>query len=209
VRVADAQPYCKPELMQDIVRSIAALHADQVVLISQWDLFMRGFSIKGPLSVLTHFLMDSPIDSPVDGSMKGDEEHASTETSQVALQRELPVTVTQLRAAGADVLILKAPPILNETVFSGYVRHTDTFEPSLAQHRKNTEFTSTLIDSVVDHSHVKSFDVAARWCNKEKCVAIENGLLVYGDDNHLTATASLSSKKDLQTLVIDPAQGQH
>jgi peptidoglycan/LPS O-acetylase OafA/YrhL len=209
VRVADAQPYCKPELMQDIAQSVAALHADQVVLISQWDLFMRGFSIKGPLSTLTHYLTDSLMDDPTDRHANANEEQASTETSKAAFQRQLPATVAQLRAAGADVLILKAPPILNETVFSGYVRHTDTFEPSLAQHRKNTEFTSALIDSVVDHLHVKSFDVAARWCNKEKCVAIENGLLVYGDDNHLTATASLSSKKDLQALVINPAQAQH
>jgi peptidoglycan/LPS O-acetylase OafA/YrhL len=200
VRVSDPQTYCTPELAQDIVQSIAALHADQVILISQWDLFMRGFSIKGPLSPMTHYLADSLTEGGVD--------RANTETSREAFKRQFPETVAALRATGADVLIIKAPPVLNEDVVSGFVRHTDTYEPTAEQHRKQTAFTSSLIDTVLDQSHVKALDPGLRWC-KEKCVGIEDGLLLYGDDNHLTATASLQFKSELQGLVIArPKAGQ-
>jgi len=184
---------CDRELMQDIAQSIAALHADQVVLISQWDLFAHGVTTTTTARSETFYLTDVE-----DGD-------ADASTSLTAFSRQFPATVQRLRADGAQVLIVKAPPMLNQSSAAGFVRHPDAMEPTLAQHQKISAFTTQLIDEQARQRGVQAFDLAPQLCDATKCRASKDGVLLYSDDNHLTIMACLEFKPQLQALVIDPA----
>jgi len=185
--------YCSPAIVEDILQSIAALGANQVVLISQWDVYSHGVTTTSTERSERYFLTEVE---------NGD---SDTNASLEIFSRQFPATVQRLRATGAQVLILKAPPMLNEASISGFVRHPATFEPSLAQHRERSAFSSRLIDELAQQLGVKALDLAPGLCD-EKCRASRDEVLYYSDENHLTAMACLTFKPQLQALLIDPAQ---
>lgn len=183
---------CRPELADDVMQSIENLKPAQVVLISNWNLYINGWTSAGVLQVATHFLTDDE---------RGDADRAS---SHRAFSRQFPNTIARLSASGARILVLKAPPILHESINSGYVRHPSAYEPSFQEYRDTTTLSSALIDTATQNPRIKSFDTAAFLCEK-KCAAIYQNTVMYGDDNHLTTTACLMFKPQLEKLITNPA----
>lgn len=180
---------CEPELAADVIASIENLKPAQVVLISNWNIYINGLVVGGVLQQATHFLTDQ-----ADGE-------ADQLTSRAAFQRQFPATVNRLLATGASVLAMKAPPILHEPIWSGYVRHRETFEPSQQEYLQSAQLSLRTIDEATADPKVRSFDVAQYLCDG-KCNAVYQGTLMYGDDNHLTTTGALLFKPQLEQMVV-------
>ena len=176
---------CNPLRSEQVLQSIANLDVRHVVLISNWSIHLNGLRERGVLQPATHFMTDQP---------EGSADHAS---SAAAFARQFPATVERLAATGASVLVLKAPPILRESVWAGYVRHPDSYEPLVQEHREASQRSSRQIDAVVQQGRARAFDVAQYLCDK-KCSAVYQGTLMYGDDNHLTTTGCMLFETQLR-----------
>jgi peptidoglycan/LPS O-acetylase OafA/YrhL len=190
-RRSDPAPYyCdRLEMADEVLAAIAELHPVHVFLAARWSLYSEGARVRGRLQDHLYFLTQEAT---------GVADRAS---SRAAMRAQLVPTVQALRRL-AQITILRGTPTLGLWAEQGAERDPQGFEPTLAEHRATNAFADELINeasgAVTDD--VSSFDPAPRLCGA-KCNSMRDELLLYTDDNHLTAQAVLLFSDQLQSFL--------
>ncbi|XXF76971.1 acyltransferase family protein [Myxococcaceae bacterium GXIMD 01537] len=172
-----------------VVRYIARLQPDAVVLASFWSLYAHGWVVKGVLQKSTHFLTVSP-----DGD-------ATLETSREALVRQLPVTVDRILETGSRVVVFKGPPLLKSNLSKrNYLRRTE-IEVSRAEHLRFEQLIALVVERLATERGIAVFDPAPRLCEGEGCQSVLGEVPMYSDDNHITEQGTLLFKGDVAQVL--------
>jgi hypothetical protein len=125
---------------------------------------------------------------------------ADEASSKAALQARFLPTVQAL-AALAPVTLLRALPNLALSYERGSERDPADFEPTLGEHRAREAISDRLITLASQRiSNVSVVDPASLLC-EQRCRGALPGLLVYTDDNHLTAQAAHRFEAQLQPIL--------
>jgi peptidoglycan/LPS O-acetylase OafA/YrhL len=171
-----ASPACRDfGLAEDALRAIAALRPVHVFVVARWSVYAHGWRVAGHLQPRTHFLTQSDADD------------ADEASSIAAMRAQFPRTSEALRKL-ASVTFVKTVPAPEPSPVADTPRSAG---PELARSRGAEAFGDELIDEAVARDPgVTAVDVAPRLC-RPTCVTARDGMLLYQDDNHLTAQATL------------------
>jgi peptidoglycan/LPS O-acetylase OafA/YrhL len=185
----DVEEACRElGLADDVIKAITALEPSHIYLTARWGIYAHGWRVRGRLQTRTHFHTQSA---------RGPADEAS---SQAALNARFLPTVQALTAL-APVTLLRAVPDLELSFEQGTERAPADFEPTLAEHRAREAISDRLITRASQRfPTVRVVDPASLLC-QERCRAALPGLLVYSDDNHLTAQAALRFEAELASAL--------
>ncbi len=171
----DADDACRElDYARPILQSIVALKPRHVFVTARWAMYANGWHVNRRLQASAHFITREPAG------------RADRASSRAALRDRLNATIADLRQV-AEVTIIEAVPTLETSAEKGVRRIPTAFEPSLQAHRHEQHFASLAIrDAVRGDVGVSILDPASVLCGTF-CRATRDGVLLYADDNHLTA----------------------
>ena len=131
---------------------------------------------------------------------------ANQESSRQAFAAALGPTLEQLAAIAPVTVIASVPDLLGllprAQVFGHEIR------PTVAAHESTQQYFLELLEPSLG-SRVSMIDPAQRLCASGRCEAIYEGVLVYQDDNHVTAQGALLSRDLLERRLdeLDQSNG--
>ena len=112
------------------------------------------------------------------------------ESSRDAIAERLPATLERLTRI-APVIVVLAPPDLLRDPYGALPRGLEV-RPSREAHRKAERRVEEVVrDAAAGNPRVAILDPAERLCEGPLCEAIVGGVLVYQDDNHVSAQGAL------------------
>lgn len=181
--------YCdRLELGDEVVDAIAKLHPKHLLLAARWSLYSDGSRVRGRLQDHLYYLTQ-------DATAVADQS-----SSRAAMRAQLVHTVAELRRI-APTTILRGTPVIGLWAEQGPERDPRGFEPTLAEHRAKNALPDTLIDEAARTLNgVTVLDPAELLCDP-KCRAQRGDVVLYTDDNHLTAQAARLFSEQLEALI--------
>lgn len=110
-------------------------------------------------------------------------------------------TVTELKAAGKNVIVLAATPELNAIPVSGAASAADCLtvnsDATTCTLARDASSFSDPMRVGTEAAGGKVLDLTDLFCTEERCLPQIGGLVVYTDDNHLTRSFALSTSRIL------------
>jgi peptidoglycan/LPS O-acetylase OafA/YrhL len=184
-----------PDIMRRIEDAVIALKPDVVILTARWSLYSHGWVRNGRLLKANGFLADKTVAT------------ATEQTSQQALEREIPRSIAKLQAKGIRVIVIKNPPVLHWEV-TNQRKSLDELQVTAAEHASLSQFTDDVFGKLKD---VTIFDPAKDLC-PDTCAVERGGALLYFDDNHLSGPGAMAYEGELGDLIereLSTANDQH
>ena len=167
-------------------RLIAELRPSVIVLTARWGAYVNepppGY--RGP----AHEMTASAVDRPTLAS------------SRDALARELPSTLDRLTRI-APVIVVLAPPDLLRNPLGALPRQLE-FRPTREAHREAQRLVEAVVrKAAADNPRIRILDPAETLCDGPRCEALLGDVLMYQDDNHVTAQGALQFREALARAV--------
>jgi peptidoglycan/LPS O-acetylase OafA/YrhL len=167
-----------------VAAAIRAIGPSHIFLIGRWSLYTRGWMFEGQLQPATHFITTDPR-SPADEV-----------SSESAIESQLLKTLEAL-PVGTPVTVFKTMPVLYTYVERGLLRRLP-LEPTASDRARIESVSNHAIDVARSRlPNLTVFDPAAGTC-QDTCRAVLNGIVLYTDDNHISAQGALTFKNSLQ-----------
>lgn len=186
-KLSESLKYCKDGKFQgEIINSIKIIKPDAVVIIGAFN----AYSV--------HDGMGSEFITNKEGV------NANYITNKETIESSLPQTLNELSKI-AKVIVFKSWPILPDNLESKIslkdklLRRGNPQEFDVGYFDKQRNFVNQVLDKV----HLKDlyfFDPAQKIC-KDTCVTYFDGVKLYSDTYHITASGSMLYRKDLSELI--------
>ena len=133
---------------------------------------------------------------------------AADEARAHSLAEGLEVTISVLRAAGKQVVLLKdVPELLNDLApHRGAQRSlrgggVAIYGPSLQEHEQNQSRFAVMLDAIARKHHAQILDPATLLCSGNGCLVANRNRSLYRDKHHLTDAAAVEYRNVLLPLV--------
>lgn len=167
----------KLDMLQSYADYIVALKPDLVILSARWSLYLQGWQRQGELQPAHHFVTTAPQG----GEMQ------SLEARKLLLQRQLQLTISQFNQH-APVLLISQQPDYADTGFRP-MELGDFHLPRPQMERwHHTEIA--MLQQLATLPKTKVLDSKKLFCDTSSCQTREQGVLLYFDTNHLSATGA-------------------
>jgi peptidoglycan/LPS O-acetylase OafA/YrhL len=119
-----------------------------------------------------------------------EDEPPTLASSRDAIAVRLPATLERLTQI-APVIVVLAPPDLVRNPFAALPRQLE-FRPTLGAHREAQRLVEEVVrKAAADNPRIAVLDPAETLCAGPRCEAILGEVLVYQDDNHVSAQGAL------------------
>lgn len=157
-------------------RLIAELRPSVIVLTARWGAYVNE-PAPGDRGV-AHRITTSTEDPPTLAS------------SRAALARQLPATLERLTRIAPVIVVLAAPDLVRNPL-RALPRGLEV-RPTLEGHREAQLLVEQVVrEAAAGNRRIAVLDPAETFCVGPRCEAILGGVLVYQDDNHVTAQGAL------------------
>jgi hypothetical protein len=164
-------------LAEDVMRAIATLRPLHVFVVARWSLYAHGWYSGGHLQPRTHFLTQR------------DSDDADEASSFDAMRTQFPLMCDALSKLAPVTFVKTVPAAAAEPSREIGKPPSRAFSPAAL--RAAEALGDQLIDAAATrHANVTAIDATPRLC-QPTCQAARDGMLVYRDENHLTAQATL------------------
>lgn len=183
----------KLDMLQSYADYIVALKPDLVILSARWSLYLQGWQRQGELQPAHHFVTTAPQG----GEMQ------SLEARTLLLQRQLQLTISQFNQH-APVLLISQQPDYADTGFRP-MELGDFHLPRPQMERwHHTEIA--ILQQLATLPKTKVLDSKKLFCDTSSCQTREQGVLLYFDTNHLSATGAAKVwqqlRKEIELLAM-------
>lgn len=188
------------EFNRAVVELIRRGRYRDVVLAARWSGYTSGLA-GGPLMARQKVLQDAAS------------REVSQDESLAVMERGLARTLTEIEAAGARAwLVLEVPDIGFDvpTRLARRIMHGAGAEgiegPARAEHDARGRWLRDIVDRLSQRYSLRTIDPAARLCDQARCLAVEGGVPIYRDDNHLSAYGGRRLAPLMRRIFADPEQ---
>jgi hypothetical protein len=169
-------PHCDLADAEWKERLLVALRPSVIVLTARWGAYVNepppGY--RGPSHLMT---------ASVDGS-------PTLESSREAIAERLPATLQRL-ARIAPVVVILAPPDLVRDPLAALPRALEVRPAREAHRQAQRRVEEAVRAAAAGNPRIAILDPAETLCAGPRCEAVIDGVLVYQDDNHVTAQGAL------------------
>ena len=123
------------------------------------------------------------------------EESPTLASSRDAIARELPATLERLTRIAPVVVVLASPDLVRNP-FAAMPRQLE-FRPTLEGHRAKQRLVEEVVrKAAAGNPRIAVLDPAETLCAGPRCEAVLGEVLVYQDDNHVTAQGALLFREE-------------
>lgn len=165
------------DMLQSYADYIVALKPDLVILSARWTLYLQGWQRQGELLPAHHFVTTTPQGGEV----------LPVEARTLMLQQQLQHTVG-LFSRHAPVLLISQQPDYADTGFRPMERGEFYLARSQMERWHQTE--TQILQHLATLPGTKVLDNKKLFCDTTRCQTRDNGVLLYFDTNHLSATGA-------------------
>ncbi len=162
-----AKNICVEKFDERIKALIAAGGFEKVFLVSCWAAYTEGDPNNQP----NHFISDVQTLS------------LDAASSKRVIENHLQETITYMQARGIDVVLIQGVPLLPKVVQDLPV----DFTQPLADVQRKNQF---MHDYAKQHPSLVTIDPMDVFCDDQVCRTRDEGNVLYGDDNHISAAGA-------------------